>query len=235
LNTVRKRHILDLLLAILCLILKLLLLVLKGIHEEGLDNGFLDLFRHKCGFVNPLYQTSSRVLVEQKRFRSSLCSSLKKRGVGRSATKMADDVLQRLDKRHEERLQNIEKRKLENDRKADPDESKDMFLVTFSKEHAELENLLKKSEILGEDKNAISDHFEKLSTKCQQLQKYLSDSSMFLPSYNIKASQDKLSALQQAIIEEREKKLPKKKFAFRSRKKEIDSTTVVDGKSQVGV
>lgn len=148
---------------------------------------------------------------------------------------MEDDIKQRLDKRHEERLQSMEKRKLENDCKADPDESKDMFLVTFSKEHAELEDLLKKTDCLGQDKNAISDHFEKLSTKCQQLQKYLADSSMFLPSYNIKASQDKLNALQQAIIEERERKIPKKKFAFRSRKKEMDSTTFTDGNSLVSL
>lgn len=145
---------------------------------------------------------------------------------------MADDVKQRLAKRNEERLQTIEKRKLESGQKTDPEESKDMFLSTFSKEHGELEDLLKNIDIIGENK--IADHFEKLSTKCQQLQKFLADSSMFLPSYNIKASQDRLNALQQTITEERERRMPKKKFAFRSRKKEIEAV-VTDGKSQVSI
>lgn len=135
---------------------------------------------------------------------------------------MADDVRKRLAKRNDERLQTIHAKRLEDARKADPDESKDMFNSTFTREKDELEDLLKKSEQIGNDKNAIAKHFEQISTKCQHLQKYLADSSMFLPSYNIKTSQDKLNALQQAINEERERLMPKKKFAFRSRKKEIE-------------
>ncbi|KAJ7369688.1 hypothetical protein OS493_037190 [Desmophyllum pertusum] len=65
--------------------------------------------------------------------------------------------------------------------------------------------------------------FDSLSDKCQKLQKFLTDSAMCLPSRDIQVSQDNLKALQQDINEKREEFIPKKKFAFKARKKEAST------------
>jgi hypothetical protein len=140
------------------------------------------------------------------------------------------DVRERLARRNEERLQAIDKRKNESTSNLQPEESKDLFIATFSKEKLELENMISQCQSIADggrgDKQIITQYFEKLSEKCLQLQKFLADSTMFLPAYDVKLSQDKLNALQQTINEQRERFLPKKKFAFRTRKKQPEEQTV---------
>ena len=142
---------------------------------------------------------------------------------------MADSVRERLERRNEERLAAIEKRKADKESNEQPTETTDYFETTFAKEKGAIEDLLSKRAGLIEPGNKMqaTEFFESLTDKCQKLQKFVSDSAMFLPSRQIKVSQDILKALQQEINEKREEYMPKKKFAFKARKKEVATTKEV--------
>lgn len=142
---------------------------------------------------------------------------------------MADSVRERLERRNEERLAAIEKRKADKESNEQPTETTDYFETTFVKEKGAIEDLLSEKASLIEPGNKMqaTEFFESLTDKCQKLQKFVSDSAMFLPSRQIKVSQDILKALQQEINEKREEYIPKKKFAFKARKKEVAPTKEV--------
>lgn len=141
---------------------------------------------------------------------------------------MADSVRERLERRNEERLAAIEKRKADKESNEQPTETKEYITSAFTKEKGEIEDALSKSATLieGGNKMQAMEFFDSLSEKCQKLQKFLADSAMFLPSHEIKVSQNTLKALQQDINEKREEYIPKKKFAFKARKKEASAKDV---------
>ena len=141
---------------------------------------------------------------------------------------MADSVRERLERRNEERLAAIEKRKADKESNEQPTETKGYFTSTFTKEKEEIEEMLSKSgtSIEAGNKMQAMEFFDSLSDRCQKLQKFLADSAMFLPSHEIKVSQNTLKVLQQDINEKREEFIPKKKFAFKARKKEASAKQV---------
>ena len=53
----------------------------------------------------------------------------------------------------------------------------------------------------------------------EQVQKYLTDSVMFLPSYEVRQAQENLRKLQYDVYQKRDEMIPRKKFAFKSRTK----------------
>lgn len=132
------------------------------------------------------------------------------------------DVRERLEKRNEERLAAIERRKADKESNEQPTETIEYITSTFAKEKEAIEEQLGKRADLIEAGNKMKavEFFDCLSDKCQKLQKFLADSTMFLPSRGIQVSQDSLKVLQQEINEKREEYIPKKKFAFKARKKE---------------
>lgn len=132
------------------------------------------------------------------------------------------DVRERLERRNEERLAAIERRRADKESSEQPTETIEYITSTFAKEKGELEEQLRKRATLLEPGNKMKavEFFDSLSDKCQKLQKFLADSTMFLPSRDIQVSQDSLKALQQDINEKREEYIPKKKFAFKARKKD---------------
>ena len=131
---------------------------------------------------------------------------------------MADSVRERLERRNEERLAAIEKRKANKESNEQPTETTDYFTSAFAKEKGEIEDLLSKSATLVEAGNKMQavEFFDSLSDKCQKLQKFLADSAMFLPSHEIKVSQNTLKALQQDINEKTRRISTKEKVCFQS-------------------
>lgn len=53
----------------------------------------------------------------------------------------------------------------------------------------------------------------------EQVQKYVTDSVMFLPSYEVRQAQEILRKLQYDVYQKRDEMIPRKKFAFKSRTK----------------
>jgi hypothetical protein len=71
------------------------------------------------------------------------------------------------------------------------------------------------------ERNALRERLEDATKMLQKLQKFLSDSFTFLPSYDVKNMQAEINKLQQELADKRNSFIPKKKFAF-SKKKQTE-------------
>ncbi|XP_054609617.1 tubulin-specific chaperone C [Dunckerocampus dactyliophorus] len=129
-------------------------------------------------------------------------------------------VKERLLKRHQARIEDVERRKEAKENHTVIKESVDYFLSTFSGERAAIEELL--SRCMGVDQKAAAQLLEEATNKTVQLQKFLNDSMVFLTTYDQRQAQAALQKLQTCLTETREQALPKKKFAFRARCKAAD-------------
>jgi len=67
-------------------------------------------------------------------------------------------------------------------------------------------------------KDNVVDSMNDLSERIQKLQKYLTDSIIFLPSYDIQQSQQAITKLKNDLSDKRTTLMPRKKFAFKSKK-----------------
>ena len=149
---------------------------------------------------------------------------------------MADSVRERLERRREERLAKLEQRKTEKETRSQPSESKDYFSSSFKEEKEKIEGMLNETALAERagDKVKLTEHFDTLIDRCQRLQKFLADSSLFLPSHAVKSAQTSIDSLQQTINEKRDEYIPKKKFAFKTRKKATTSNRdQTDAKAKV--
>ncbi|XP_063774364.1 tubulin-specific chaperone C [Pseudophryne corroboree] len=120
---------------------------------------------------------------------------------------------ERLQRREQERQLEAGKKRQEKASQGVLEEKSGYFAASFGQERAAIEELLS-----GEQPEAGAP--EEASERLQRLQKLLNDSMMFLPSYDVRQAQEQLSRLQAALEERRLQLQPKKKFAFKSRKKE---------------
>ncbi|KAM8945426.1 tubulin-specific chaperone C [Pelodytes ibericus] len=118
---------------------------------------------------------------------------------------------ERLQKRELERQHEFERRKQEKEGQAVLEEKSGYFSASFGPEKAAIEELL-----AGADIGML----EEVPGRLQQLQKLLNDSMRFLPPYDIRQAQEALSRMQETLEEKRQLLQPKKKFAFKSRKKD---------------
>lgn len=118
---------------------------------------------------------------------------------------------ERLQRREEERQRGVEKKRQEKDGQAVQEEKSGYFNSSFGLERAAIEEVL-----AGEDTEVL----EEVSGRLQRLQKLLNDSMMFLPPYDIRQAQEHITRLQAALDSRRQQLQPKKKFAFKARKKE---------------
>ncbi|XP_005093429.1 tubulin-specific chaperone C [Aplysia californica] len=125
-------------------------------------------------------------------------------------------VTEKLQKREDERQEKLRKKQAEDD-SFKVQESLQIFLDTFNSERTKLENGL--SDSVAVDRVHLTEHFDQLSHHVTKLQRYVSESAMFLPPYELKTAQNVLMSLQGKIQEKRDEMLPKKKFAFKSNRK----------------
>lgn len=127
------------------------------------------------------------------------------------------DVVDKLVQRSEARLAEMEKKKKVFNRQSSLYEQSDYLNTAFNVSKQQIEAKL--ANVANIDKSMLVDYFDEIVKDCQKLQKFLSDSTMFLPTYDIKVSQDSLNVLQENIQTAQNTYIPKKKFAFRSKKK----------------
>ncbi|MBN3298464.1 TBCC protein, partial [Amia calva] len=150
-------------------------------------------------------------------------------------------VPERLLRRDQARQDDVEKRKEVKESQTVTEEKSDFFTSAFNKEKAAIEELLSSC---GEaERGRVAGLLEEISARIQQLQKFLTDSVVFLVQYEVRQAQAALQRLQAALDDRRDELLPKKKFAFRSRtaapgkskqpavakEEEAPETEVVDG------
>jgi len=126
-------------------------------------------------------------------------------------------VTERLQQREHDRLAHLQKRKDIKEINNATDESVEFFKDHFSVPKTEIINMLKNVPSIEKDQLPI--YFDNMSAMLQKLQKFLSDSTMFLPQRELLKSQEIVTQLQSDIHDERDKAIPKKRFAFKSKKK----------------
>ncbi|XP_053316943.1 tubulin-specific chaperone C [Spea bombifrons] len=143
--------------------------------------------------------------------------------VPRTVTQTDDDSLERLSrlperlqKREQERQREVERKKLEKEGLSVLEEKSSHFSASFGPERAAIEQLL-----AGNDRGVL----EEVAERLQRLHKLLNDSMRFLPSYDIRQAQEALGRLQEILEEKRQLLQPKKKFAFKNRKKDAPAAS----------
>ncbi|KAM4623817.1 tubulin-specific chaperone C [Polymixia lowei] len=132
-------------------------------------------------------------------------------------------IPERLLKRDQARLEDVERRKEAKEKQSVSEEKSEFFSSAFTRERVAIDNLL--SSCSGTDRAAACQNLEEATVKTQQLQKFLNDSMVFLTQYELRQAQASLQKLQTSLAEKREEALPKKKFAFRSRSKATEKVT----------
>jgi len=75
----------------------------------------------------------------------------------------------------------------------------------------------------GED---ISLKLDNIANKLSSIQKFVTDSSLFLPSYDLKKSQTILAGLTSKFQETQDRVQPKKKFGFKNKRKNMQTDTI---------
>ncbi|XP_050406753.1 tubulin-specific chaperone C [Patella vulgata] len=123
-------------------------------------------------------------------------------------------MTERLQQRNDIRKSEIQRKK--EDKEAPKREKCEHFHENLNREIEEIETELALSS--SKTKEELIDHFDGITVRLQKSQKFLSESTLFLPSYDISRANDSLTKLQNILQEKRSEFLPKKKFAFKSRK-----------------
>ncbi|XP_077017938.1 tubulin-specific chaperone C [Tamandua tetradactyla] len=129
-------------------------------------------------------------------------------------------VPERLQRREQERQLELEKRKQKRQDQEVEEEKSDFFAAAFSRERAAVEELLESGE--------ASERLEEAAVRLQGLQKLLNDSVLFLAAYDLRQGQETLGKLQAALAERRQELQPKKRFAFKTRRKDPASVSKRD-------
>lgn len=144
-----------------------------------------------------------------------------KQETGFAGETAAAKVPERLQKRHQTRTEDAERRKEAKETQSIAEENSQYFYDTFNAERACIEEML--SSCTGADRAVLSQRLEEATAKTLQLQKFVNDSVLFLPLYDLRQAQAALQKLQTSLAGIREEGLPKKKFAFRARTKAADN------------
>ncbi|XP_040207436.1 tubulin-specific chaperone C [Rana temporaria] len=134
-------------------------------------------------------------------------------------------VPERLQRRDEERLREVGKKRQEKEEQTVVEEKSGYFNASFGQERAAIEEALG-----GEGGPEL---LEEAAGRIQGLQKMLNDSIMFLPSYDTRQAQEQLTRLQSALDARRQQIQPTKKFTFKTRRKEGVPTAVVQPSAPV--
>ncbi|XP_042253192.1 tubulin-specific chaperone C [Thunnus maccoyii] len=132
-------------------------------------------------------------------------------------------IQERLQKRHQARIEDVERRKEAKESQSVAEEKGEYFSSAFNREREAAEELL--SGCSGADRATVTQRLEEATAKTVQLQKFLSDSVLFLTQYELRQAQAALQKLQTSLAETREEALPKKKFAFKARTKAADKVS----------
>lgn len=130
-------------------------------------------------------------------------------------------VTDRLYKRESERQADVQKKREEKEATISLKENANYFTENFTKEKEGIERDVLACDS-STDKNELTSKFDSFSQRLTKLQKFVTESTLFLPAYDLNKAQEALSKLQSFIQEKREQFIPKKKFAFRSKKKEVE-------------
>lgn len=129
-----------------------------------------------------------------------------------------DNISRKLQEREEERLKVASQRREESEKYSSENESTEFYKKTVDSGAQEIRDGLGAAG--DQAQNTLAAFFDELSCKLSTLQKFVSDSTMFLTAFDLGQSQNLLKEIQVEISLRRDELMPKKKFAFKNRKKQ---------------
>lgn len=128
-----------------------------------------------------------------------------------------DKITELLNKRHKKRQLDLDSvHEMKKDAAAET-EGRDYFDQIFDTKTREIKNNLLN---LGGDKAELALAFNSIVQSIQELQRYLSSSTLFLTDYKIKMCQNVINELHGKCEEQKQKLIPKKRFGFKAKKVE---------------
>lgn len=131
-----------------------------------------------------------------------------------------DCVLERLNKRNKERQNYLDVKLEQRNKEQVQNEGVDYFAQSFGQRAFDIEqriNAVQRESGDGPHPDLIK-HFADITLQIQELQRYLTASTMFLSDFKIKSCQNILNSLTSSSDETRQRLMPKKKFGFSGKK-----------------
>ncbi|XP_020812561.1 tubulin-specific chaperone C [Drosophila serrata] len=131
-----------------------------------------------------------------------------------------DHVLERLNKRNKDRQNYLDVKLEQRSKETVQNEGVDYFAQSFTQQAYDIEQRLNELSS-GDAPPATSDltqRFAAITMQIQELQRYLTASTMFLSDFKIKSCQNILNTLTASNDEARQRLMPKKKFGFSGKK-----------------
>lgn len=124
-----------------------------------------------------------------------------------------------LEKRKEERIENLQQKRCEDIESKTKLETYDYFVSHFKEECDDIQRKLTSEDINKSDRVEVAKYLEDLSESYEKVLKFVNDSTMFLRSYQLEQAQKTLNQIMTSISSKKVELIPKKKFAFKSKKK----------------
>lgn len=128
-----------------------------------------------------------------------------------------DKITEMLDQRNKRRQLEATVAHLQRHKDSAETEHRDYFDQSFETKTREIKNNLNNLQESG-DKSDLGQAFNQIVHSIQQLQSYVSNSTLFLTEYKIKTCQSEINELHVRCEELKQKLVPKKKFGFKSKK-----------------
>ncbi|KAB7500228.1 Tubulin-specific chaperone C [Armadillidium nasatum] len=125
---------------------------------------------------------------------------------------------ERIKQRSESLALTSEQRKAKREINTSENEKSDYFIDNFSILKKNIEKKLQNSTSV--EKSQIVDYLDGLVNDIAKMQKFLNESSMFLPSFQIKVAQETINVTNDTVQDCINKLQPKKKFGFRNKRNE---------------
>ncbi|XP_030384227.1 tubulin-specific chaperone C [Scaptodrosophila lebanonensis] len=129
-------------------------------------------------------------------------------------------LLEKLNKRNKERQNYLDVKLEQRSKECAQDEGVDYFAQSFRQRAFDIEQRIKNIQLNSGDAPPpdLSKHFANITLEIQELQRYLTASTMFLTDFKIKSCQNIVNTLTSSSEEVRHRLMPKKKFGFSSKK-----------------
>ncbi|KAH8412858.1 hypothetical protein KR009_006311 [Drosophila setifemur] len=131
-----------------------------------------------------------------------------------------DHVLERLNKRNKDRQNYLDVKSEQRSKDSVQNEGVDFFAQLFGQRTFEVEQRLQILSASSGDAppSDLGQAFADITLQIQELQRYLTSSTMFLSDFKIKSCQNILNTLTSTNEEVRQRLMPKKKFGFSGKK-----------------
>lgn len=122
-------------------------------------------------------------------------------------------MIERLSKLHEARVQGTTSRRLDS---APASESTEAFLACFTDSKLSIESMISEAKFVT-DPELTKSRLEQIAKSIEEVEKLVAEKSYFLPSYEVRSALKTVSDMKQSLEALTSELIPKKKFSFKNK------------------